>query len=263
MIFRAIGITLICMCLILGLTSQGTAEIDLKNLTGLWMFDEGKGDESEDLSGNENHAEFIDGPEWIDGVFGKALQFDGVASHVKIPDHANPTEAITVTAWVKSEGATWNQHGWVLEKRDAFMLHNIQGSTNMGWIVVNGGLWNLPFDWQAGAVGPDDITEWHMYTGTFDSATGEWYLYIDGNLESELDLNADALAEDFGPIFIGNDSVEAGRFGAGAVDEIAIFDVALSEEDIQTIFNDGFEMVLAVEPGNSVISTWGAVKASH
>ena len=59
------------------------------------------------------------------------------------------------------------------------MLHNIAGSTNMGWIFCNGGCWNLPFDWQAGATGPEDITEWHMYTGTFDSKTGDWKLYID------------------------------------------------------------------------------------
>ena len=177
--FRVINITLVCIGLILGLTNQGITVIDAKNITGMWMFDEGDGDESEDISGNELHAEFIDGPEWIEGVFGTALQFDGVASYIKIPDHANPTEAVTVTAWAKSSEPTWNQHGWLLEKRDAFMLHNIQGSTNMGWLVVNGGPWNLPFDWQAGAVGPDDITEWHMYTGTFDSANGEWFLYIE------------------------------------------------------------------------------------
>ena len=197
---------LACFGLILGLTGQSVAVINLDNLTGLWMFDEGDGDESEDLSGNGNHAEFIDGPEWIDGPFGKALMFDGVASHVKIPDHANPTAAVTVTAWAMSSEPTWNQHGWVFEKRDAFMLHNVQGSTNMGWIVVNGAPWNQPFTWETGAVAPDDITEWHMYTGTFDSATGEWFLYIDGKMESELDLNADPLAEDIGPIFIGNDT---------------------------------------------------------
>ncbi len=203
---RVLGIALVCVGLVLGLTYQGMAAIDLKSITGLWMFDEGSGDESEDISGNENHAEFIDGPEWIDGVFGKALQFDGVASHLMIPDHVNPTIAITVTAWAMSSEPTWNQHGWVLEKRDAFMLHNVQGTRNMGWILCNGGCWNLPFTWETGAVGPDDITEWHMYTGTFDSATGEWYLYIDGELESELELATDPIAEDIGPIYVGNDT---------------------------------------------------------
>ena len=104
---RILGIVLVCIGLILGLTGRGIAAINLENLTGLWMFDEGDGDESEDLSGNENHADFIDGPEWVDGPFGKAVMFDGVASYIQIPDHANPTEAITVTAWAMSTSAAW------------------------------------------------------------------------------------------------------------------------------------------------------------
>jgi len=203
---RILGMTLVCICLILGLTSQGIAAIDLKNLTGLWLFDEGAGQVSEDISGNENDAEFIGGPEWIDGVFGKALQFDGAGAHIVIPAHANPTEAITVSAWAKSDTPTWNQNGWILEKRDAYMLHNTEATRNTGWILCNGGCWNLPFTWETGAVGPEDIMEWHMYTGTFDSATGEWYLYIDGELESELELNPTPIAPDVGPMYVGNDT---------------------------------------------------------
>ena len=203
---RILGIVLVCICLTLGLTHQGVAAIDAENITGMWMFDEGKGQESEDLSGNGNDADFIGGPAWIDGVFGKALEFDGGGAHVVIADHRNPTTAVTVTVWAKSAEAAWNQHGWILEKRNAFMMHNIQGATTVGWILCNGGCWNLPFNWQSGAVGPDDITEWHMYTGTFDSTTGEWFLYIDGKLESELALNEAPIDEDVGPIYVGNDT---------------------------------------------------------
>ena len=202
-----VRLAIVCLSLFLaGLTGQSLAAIDPGTIVGLWSFDDGAGDIARDSSGNGLDADLIDDPAWITGRFGGALEFDGVASHVVVPDHANPTEAITVTAWVKSSTETWNQHGWIAEKRDAFMLHNVQDSQNVGWIVVNGGPWNLPFTWETGAVAPDDITEWHMYTGTFDSATGEWYLYIDGELESELELNADPLAEDIGPIFIGNDT---------------------------------------------------------
>ncbi len=203
---RISGIALVCICLIFGLTYQGMAEIDPDTIAGLWLFDDGSGGTVTDSSGNELDGEVIGDVAWVDGVFGKAMEFDGGGGQVKIIDHANPTEAITVSAWAKSAEPTWNQHGWVLEKRDAFMLHNVQGTMDMGWIVVNGGPWNLPFSWQTGAVAPDDITEWHMYTGTFDSATGDWFLYIDGKMESELSLNADPLAEDTGPIHVGNDT---------------------------------------------------------
>jgi len=205
--FRVIGVTLVCFSLIfVGLTGQSVAEIDPNTIVGVWLFDDGSGDVAKDSSGNGLDGALVDGPAWGNGRFGKALELDGSGGHVVIPDHASPTEAITASIWVKSAGATWNAHGWVMEKRNAFMLHNIAGSTNMGWIFCNGGCWNLPFDWQAGATGPEDITEWHMYTGTFDSATGEWFLYIDGELASEMDLDKAPIDEDVGPMYIGNDT---------------------------------------------------------
>jgi len=203
---KVLGIALIYMGLVLGLTCQSMAEIDLKNLTGLWMFDEGSGNRSEALSGNENHLEFIDNVQWVDGRFGKAVMFDGISSYAETPDHLNPTEAITVTAWAISPSATWDQHGWLVEKREAYILHPVQSTPNMAWCVANGGQWSLPSTWDTGQVGPDDITEWHMYTATFDSATGEWKLYIDGELESELDVNEAPLMEDAGPIYVGQDT---------------------------------------------------------
>jgi hypothetical protein len=45
-----------------------------------------------------------------------------------------------------------------------------------------------------------------MYTGTFDSATGEWKLYIDGEVANTLELDLVPINVDTGPIHIGNDT---------------------------------------------------------
>lgn len=203
---RVIGIALMCISLIFGLTCHSIAAIDPGTIKGLWLFDDGAGTIAKDSSGNGLDGDLIDGPVWVTGRFGGALEFDGVASYVIIPDHASPNDAITVTAWVKSATETWNQHGWIAEKRDAFIMHCNQGSTNVAFPISNGAPWNVPFAWDTGAVGPEDITVWHMYTGTFDSATGEWKIYIDGELASELALNPAPIIEDIGPIYIGNDT---------------------------------------------------------
>jgi hypothetical protein len=206
---RVTRITLIYISLIiLGLifTSQSMAEIDPATVAGMWLFDDGAGDVATDASGNGLDADLIDGPQWVAGKFGGALEFDGGGAHVVIPDHENPTEAITVSAWVKSNTDTWNVHGWMFEKRDAYMLHPVEADTTVGWIFCNGACWNQPFDWTTGSVGPDDITEWHMYTGTFDSTTGDWKLYIDGQVESTLELNPVPINVDTGPVYIGNDT---------------------------------------------------------
>jgi len=255
---------IICFMLLFVLSTPLFALINSANLAGLWLFDEGKGKFAKDSSGGDLEGELIGSVEWVDGVFGKAVEFDGTGGNVKIPDHVNPTEAITLTAWAKSPTPTWNQNGWLMEKRDAYILHNVTGTKNMSFCVVNGGMWNLPFAWDTGAVGPDDITEWHMYTTTFDSKTGEWKIYIDGEVESELDCNKASLAEDNGPVFIGVDTCEAGRFGAGTVDEVAVFSVALSQKDIKSIYELGFyDAVLAVDKVGKMPATWAEVKTQY
>ena len=91
-----------------------------------------------------------------------------------------------------------------------------------------------------------------------------WKIYIDGEVESELDCNATTIAEDSGPVFIGNDTCEAGRFGAGTVDEIAIFGVALAEKDIKAIYELGFhDAVLAVDKVGKMPTTWADMKTEY
>ena len=245
--------------------STASAEIDPDSVVGVWLFDEGKGDIATDASENGLDGELIDKPKWVEGKFGMALEFDGQSSYVQIPAHENPNEAITVSAWVKSPNATWNQPGWIVEKRPAYIIHPNNGTTNVAWPVCNGGCWNKPGGWNDGNVGTDDITEWHMYTTTFDSNTGEWYIYIDAEEESALDLAKNPIDPDSGPVNIGFDDCCGGtRFGAGVVDEVVILSVAFEQEDIEKMYKNGlYAEVLAVEPADKMTTTWADVKVKY
>ncbi|MBM3213028.1 LamG domain-containing protein [Candidatus Poribacteria bacterium] len=106
------------------------------------------------------------------------------------------------------------------------------------------------------------MTKWHMYTGTFDSSTGKWRIYIDGEIKSEADINKAEIVLDQGPLNIGNDTCCAGRFGNGAVDEVAIFNVALSPADVMEIYKKGFVMVQAVDTNGKLSTNWGRIKGS-
>jgi len=243
------------------LTGQSIAKIDPATITGMWLFDDGKGTVAKDSSGKGLDAKLAGGPEWVDGKFGKALKFNGTSAYVEVPAHENPTVAITVSVWCKSNTATWNQHGWMVEKRDAYIIHPNQGTTNVAFPICNGACWNKPVSWDTGAVGPKDITQWHMYTGTFDSKTGDWKLYIDGKVESTLALDKAPINVDTGPLYIGQDTCCAGRFGDAIIDEVAVFNVALGEADIQTIMKGGLQSVLtAVEPADKLSTTWADIK---
>ena len=261
--FRIVISILTCLtfCLFI-LTSD--AALDPETLVGAWLFDEGKGDVAEDSSGNGLDGALKGNAKWVNGQFGEALEFDGASGYVEVPAHANPQEQITVSIWVKSNAATWNQNGWFVEKRNAFVLHPNQGSKNVAWAICNGGCWNKPGGWNDKSIGPADITQWHMYTTTFDSATGEWFIYIDGDVASEMVINKTPLDADAGPVFIGNDTCCAGRFGNGIVDEVAIFSVALEEADIKALMKNGLEgTVLDVNVEGKMTTTWGNVKTRY
>ena len=243
--------------------STASAEIDPDTIVGMWLFDEGKGNLATDESGNGLDGEFNGKPKWVEGQFGQALEFDGKSAYVQIPGHDNPTKAITVSAWAKSANDTWNQPGFMVEKRNAYIIHPNAGTKNVAWPICNGGCWNKPGHWNDGNVGTDDITKWHMYTTTFDSKTGKWAIYIDAEEASTMDIAKNPIDADSGPVNIGFDDCCGGqRFGAATIDEVVIFDVALAQEDIEALL-DGMHSALAVDPSDKMATTWADIKIKY
>ncbi|MDE0011279.1 MAG: LamG domain-containing protein [Candidatus Poribacteria bacterium] len=258
-----VGLTLILsVCLLI---TPALAQLEMDALVGLWLFDEGSGDTAADSSSSGLDAELVGSPKWVSGVFGSGLELDGSGAYVEVPAHVNPTDAITVSIWVKSMTADWNQHGWMVEKRNAYIIHPNQGTKNVSWPICNGGCWNKPGNWRDGEVGPADITDWHLYTATFDSASGEWNIYIDGVAESTMEIDTNPIDADDGPVFIGRDTCCDGRFGDAVIDEVAIFNVALGEDDIQMMMEKGLSALLLtpVEPEGKLSTTWANVKQQY
>ncbi len=259
-----IGLSLLLSVCLFAVTSA-EAQVELRTLTGLWLFDEGSGNLAADSSDSALDATIEGNPSWVNGVFGSGLELDGVDAYVEVPAHVNPTDAITVSLWVKSMTDTWNQHGWMVEKRNAYIIHPNADTKNVSWPICNNGCWNKPGGWRDGEVGPNDITEWHLYTTTFDSATGEWNIYIDGIAESSMTINQDPIDADDGPLYIGRDTCCDGRFGNAVIDEVAIFNVALSADEIQLMMDKGLSAMLLtpVEPEGKLSTTWANVKQQY
>jgi hypothetical protein len=66
-------------------------------------FDEGSGTIAHDSCG-DNDGNLVGDPNWIDGISGKALSFDGQNDYVEVPDDdaldPTSTQEITIAAWV-------------------------------------------------------------------------------------------------------------------------------------------------------------------
>ena len=93
-----------------GLYSQIDANLPSDvNLVGYWSFDEGKGLVANDGSGNGNNGTLtnMDDADWVAGVVGTALDFDGSNDYVVINDSLGVSldgaAAIMMVAWVDND----------------------------------------------------------------------------------------------------------------------------------------------------------------
>ena len=231
-----------------------TAEIDLETAVGIWLFDEGKGGVAGDISGQGNDGELVKSPAWVDGKFGKALEFDGKASCVSTGEKLlDSLEEFTILTWVQTTSAPANRTGLV-GQNDSPEFGFIDANTINLWTPTAGGTAN-PWKHKHGD------GEWH-HVGCV--ATTEYvHTYIDGEYVEKKGGWADHGTSAFN-VNIGGCGVwdPAGNFFPGAMDEVAIFHSALEQEDIQVLM-EGFDKYLAVDPEGKLGTTWGHIKATH
>lgn len=229
---------------------------ELKGLVLYLPFDEGSGDVARDLSGNGNDGKLVKNPKWVDGKFGKALEFDG-SNYVEVPDSdsLDMEEEITIAAWIfpKLSGSQWQ--GVVTKGLDAQenyeLLINTGGFMHTGWLFDTGRVWA-----NRGNAGILSAEEWQHIAVTYKP--GEWVSYLNGEV---VDTNTSAkgkMVPDDEPLVVG-DERPMNRLFQGIIDEVALFNRALSQEEIKEIMN-GIKALLDVEPQGKLATTWAAVK---
>jgi subtilisin-like proprotein convertase family protein len=161
------------------------------------------------------------------------LVFDGQDDFMEVPHHVslNVTNAITVAAWVKTSSNTGEEY--IMTKGDDSFYFALGGGTigSEVSIYLNG----VSSDWLRGTTQVGDNT-WHHVAATWDGST--IHLYVDGNLE--------ATENKTGTISTGSNELRAGyRLGqstySGAMDELQLWNIALSEVEIGNIMN--FQMM--------------------
>jgi len=81
---------------------------------------------------------------------------------------------------------------------------------------------------------------WHLITAVRNSGLNKNYLYVDSNIVASATQAYSASFEGITDITIGYLDVSPFYFFNGSIDEVAIFNTALSLSDIQTHYNNGF-----------------------
>ena len=249
----SVCVSLIVLSLVLTSVSVAKGKIDEKTLVALWLFDEGSGKTLKDQTKN-GHDGKISGAKWTKGKFGQALEFNGKDGMVEIEPHAdlNPTEQITVMAWVKSTLNTYNAVWSVVSKYSAYILGPTGG--RMCFIIHNGA-------WQYESCHtPKDYQVWIHYTGTYDQKKGEKHLYVNGVLESTSKPRGPINADGGGIHLAHRECCVGENHLAALLDEVAIFNVVLDEETIKNIYERGWDKFFAVSSKGKLTTAWGNIK---
>ena len=249
------------MGIFLLITLPSLAKIDPENIMGLWLFDEGNGGTATDSSKQGNDGK-IHGAKWVDGKFGKALEFNGTDNWVEVP-HSNTVGfkagvSFTITLHFKGTKVAGALVGKNYEDTSQavpwYLLWNGGGNNKVTLYLRDSASTSFRTD-STTEIGDD---KWHFVAGRADADTGKISIWINGKMEAETDFNEkDGYGTSEGVFHIGR---HFDRYTEGIIDDVALFNVALDEDDMDTLMNDGAETAAAVDPVNKLTITWGRIK---
>ncbi len=233
-------------------TATIDAAIDPDSIVGIWLLDEGQGNEFKDTSVNGNDGE-IHGAKWTDGRIGKGLEFSG-ANRAEIPGSKSIDDYLngfTYLLWVKPTGNPPNvntrviEHDWhnpTIQIGPNDYYASIAVNADQAQTHVRGGAWVMD--------------EWNFVAMTYDGDTLK--LFVDGEFVGEKAVGKPD--EKLGAeIRLASWRTPGWNF-IGVLDEVAVFNEPLSDDDLNQIMNNGLEEALSVSPTEKMTITWARIK---
>jgi hypothetical protein len=209
-------------------------------IVGWWKFD---GD-ANDSSGNGNNGTEIGDPTYAAGKIGQAISFDGEGDRIEVPatvagnPELFPTRAISASAWVRTTVSANGSYSLVRHEFHFTALQAFAGGAHAAAFTDKNGsraLYLTTFDWSKINDG-----KWHHCAVTYNNGVHE--VWIDSKKEVSNNFGSYPLwtGDDQPWVFGGKERGEGGgEHYPGELDDIRIYNYALSEGEITVLHNEG------------------------
>lgn len=171
------------------------------------------------------------------GSNSNAIEFDGTDDYVQVPDNPSLdlTSQFTVAAWINiNEYMEWASIVTKGQNSNNFTIHQSGpgGGSEYGHLRFTGEIAGLPLFLESATQIP--LGGWHFVSVTWNGATLNFYL--DGRPDGSGAL-AGTLAANDEPLFIGVDFPGTPEFWNGKIDEVRIWNEALSPALVKAAMN--------------------------
>jgi hypothetical protein len=225
------------------------------NPVGYWRLGETSGTTANDLSGNNNNGTYTGGYTLaqtgaLPGDTDSSVLFNGSSGSVGVPDsnNYNFTTGMSAEGWFYAN--SWNTYGSIIDRRNpsngngGFDFEPMDTSGNLSWRVNINGAWyaNNTTGWSTG--------QWYHVVLTYTGSAIQTYRNgvllgssaVSGTLTSAAGLTTH-IGKNSGPIFFN-----------GKLDEVALYNYALSPTQVFNHYNSGKFGKFNSYPGNAVLA---------
>lgn len=212
-----------------------------EGLVGYWKMDEaaantcsGGVNDSCDSSGNVLDGAWNGNATSANGKFGNGIIYDGSSAYVTVADTAilEPADEYTASVWVNPTG-DYSDYNVLLSKgTSSGRSYYIDLRSTTGYVYANSLINNTQY-----AVSSDfslDAGTWSFILLSYDGSTLR--LYINGELVDSVSANGPVTYNSYG-LGLGRWHSSNGDYLSGSLDEVRIYNRALSEGEVRSLYN--------------------------
>ncbi|MCX5420766.1 LamG-like jellyroll fold domain-containing protein [Streptomyces sp. NBC_00078] len=241
------------------------AEVAAVNEPAHWAFDEGSGTTAADSTGNGHTATLGSAAAWTTGKTGSsALALNGTSAATATASGAavDTSRGFSAVAWVKLNSTSGFQTAVSIDGTNVSGFYlQLSGATGKFAFTRRGSDSTSSAETRADATASPSTGTWYQLIGVNDVAAGKLQLYVNGLLQSSVPYTGNWKATGTTAIGRGRWSGSAVNFLNGAVDDVQLYDHALTGSEVAGVsgFSGGTLNVDVAHPAHSVPSTFFGV----